>query len=295
MTFKNFVILLVGQPDPSLALGAFLLGLVGNVLATVLGEWELWGISGNIIILVVLAISVITVYILFYRLRRPRAVVEMHEEQPTGKAGLILLLSTLDPRARGAPDVVKRRTNEVLAAVDRILSAKEAELNTGNFDPLLGTNLEPAFRALEFHYRAGTLRECWMIGTPDESRPDGQLTKGSAWLSEVLKRWFNYVYPQHQVRFPAVYEVGPRDYIRLWNTVDTIFQNGPYRPDSVICDITGGLKLMSVGAALACMAEERTMQYMATDRDAKGEPIPRGELAPVLVDINPYLVWAESG
>jgi len=215
----------------------------------------------------------------------------MREQQPTGKAGLILLLSRLDPRARGTPEEVQQRAQEVQAAAERIASLDdESQLSDDDFRSLLRTNLEPALQALQFHYVEGTLRECWMIGTPDEARDDGGVVRGSAWLSTILQRWFNHVNPGHSVRFPPAYEVKPRAYVELWNKVDEIFRSSPYRPDTIICDITGGLKLMSVGAALACLSEGRTMQYMATDRDWKGEPIPRGEMKPVLVDINPYLV-----
>lgn len=289
--FKDFIGKLIGQPNLALALGAFLLGLLGNVLATVLGEWELWGISGNLLVLIVLGASVVALYI-FYRLRRP--VIEMRERQPTGKVGLILLLSTLNPRARGTPDEVRRRVQKVQEAAQRISSSGEAELNEDDFQAMLGTNLEPELQAMEFHYSQGTLRECWMIGTPDEIRADGSVVKGSAWLSIVLQRWFNRLHPGHDVRFSPGYKVKPRDYVELWNKVDTIFRRSPFRADATICDITGGLKLMSVGAALACLGDGRTMQYMATDRDWKGEPVAQGQMVPVLVDINPYLVWSEA-
>jgi len=280
----------------SLALGAFFLGLLSNVLASVLGEWKLWGIPGNIVILILLGLSIIAIYAIYYS-RRRIPVFEMRERQPTGKAGIILLLSTLNPRARGTTqDEIRQHNQQVQAAAERIAAMRDvATLTEADFQLLLETNLEPALRAVEFHHKAGTLRECWVVGTADERNEQGQVTRrGSAWLAPVLQRWFERLHPEHKVRFQPAVEVLPRDYVTLWNKVDAIFRRGPYRANNVICDITGGLKLMTVGAALACIEEGRTMQYMATDRDWRGEPIPQGEMRPVLVDVTPYLTAEQA-
>lgn len=289
VAFRRYISTLLGQANLPLALGAFLLGLLGNVLAGVLGGWQALGIPSEWLILIVLAVAVVALYI-YHRRRTERPVIEMRQARPTGKAGLILLLSTLDPRARGTKAEAKRRREEVQAAVAHISSAAEAELSEADFAPLLGTNLEPALRAIEFHHRAGTLRECWTIGTPDEMGQDGIPHAGSARLGLVLQRWFSHCHPGHKVLFHPAIAVPARDYVTLWDQVDAIFRGGPLREEAIICDVTGGLKLMSIGAALACLAEGRTMQYMATDRDWKGEPLPAGEMQPVLLDISPYLV-----
>ncbi|MBN1657446.1 MAG: hypothetical protein JXA93_03545 [Anaerolineae bacterium] len=287
--FAVYIGHLIGQPNLTLAVGAFVLGLLGNVLASALGDWSLWGISGNLIIILLLGACVVGLYA-YYRIRRPGVVIEMKEEQPTGKAGLILLLSTLNPRASGTPDEIKRKADETKAAAERIAAADPSSLLETDFAAMLNTNLEPALRALEFHLTEGTLRECWAIGTPDEAVPGGEARRGSAWLSCVLERWFNHLHPDNSVHFAEPCQVSPHDYVSLWNHVDSIFRTSPYRARHIICDITGGLKLMSVGASLACLSEGRTMQYMATNRDWKGDPVPKGQMVPVLVDVNPYLV-----
>lgn len=295
-SFKQFVTRLIGQPSMPLALGAFFLGLLSNVLASVLGEWKLWGIPGNIVILILLGASIIAIYAIYYSRRRV-VVIEMLERQPTGKAGIILLLSTLNPRPVGTtPAEIKQHSQQVQAAVERIATMQDvATLTKADFQLLLGTNLEPALRAMEFHHKAGTLRECWVVGTADEKNDQGERTRrGSAWLAPVLQRWFDHLHPGNMVRFQHPIEVAPRDYATLWKQVNAIFRHGPYRADKIICDVTGGLKLMTVGAALACIEEGRTMQYMATDRDWRGEPVPQGQMVPVLVDITPYLAAEQA-
>lgn len=288
----DFIGRLIGQPNSILTLAAFLMGLLSNILASLIGGWELLGISGNVWVAGLLAAAVILLY-LYFRRRQPGIRIEMVECRPTGKAGLILLLSPLDPRARGTQEEIKRRMEEVQTAVGRISSLAESELTAADFAVFAETNWKPMLKAVEFHYNAGTLRTCWLIETEDVVEADGKVVKGSSGLGIVLERWFSYLYPQHEVDFVygEEYRVKPRDYVRLWDTIDAIFRECPYKAEAVICDITGGLKLMSIGAALACLPAKRTMQYMATDRDWKGEPIPKGEIVPILVDIDPYLVW----
>jgi hypothetical protein len=188
---------------------------------------------------------------------------------------------------------VKQRNQQVQQAAERIATAHEADLGDEDFQLLLGTNLEPELRALEFHHDQKNLRECWTIGTPDEVQGDDTI-RGSVWLAVVLERWFNHLHPGSGVRFWLCREVSQRDYVELWKTVDAIFRQGPLRANAIICDITGGLKLMSVGAALACVGDGRAMQYMATNRDWRGEPVERGKMVPVLVDISPYMAWPDA-
>jgi len=291
--FSEFLTALIGQPSLPLALGAFLIGLLGNVLADLLGRWRLAGIAGNWIILALLTLGVLALY-RYHCSRMLRPLIEMIEGPPAGKAGLIILLSPLNPNARGTPEEVQQRTRQVSDAVQRITSGEGDHATDADYAALFGTNLEPELRAIEFHYGQKTLRDCWTIGTEDEQRDGSIVEKGSIDQAILLERWFNHLHPGHSVVFDQPRAVKPREYITLWNTVDGIFRTCQFKPDAVICDITGGLKLMSIGAGLACIGGGRTMQYMATRRDWKGDPLPQGQMAPILVDINPYLTARPS-
>lgn len=55
-------------------------------------------------------------------------------------------------------------------------------------------------------------------------------------------------------------------------------------PDQVVTDLTGGLKTMTAGALLACVPFDRPMEYLLSDRDSKGEPVPGSE-RPVEVSV----------
>ena len=295
ISFPKYVAALVGQPDNwPLAVGALVLIILSNALSSALGEWQLWNFSGNLIIIIVAGVAILVLYLVMKGRNPPVDVgIEIEEKPPTGKAGLILLLSVLDARAgRLDKDERDKRIQEVESAVRRISDGDGSEATDAYFASLYGTNLEPALRAVEFHHGKGTLKQCWTIGTADEKSADDDPAhegRGSASLSTVLGKWFEHLHPKNKVSFTAKDAVKARAYSELWQKVDDIFDKGPMRPDSVICDITGGLKLMSVGAALACLDEGRTMQYMATRRDWQGQPIQPGKMVPILVDISPYL------
>ena len=201
-SFTDFVAELIGQPNLSLALGAFLIGLLGNVLASALGDWYLWLIPGHWIIIIGLALAVVGLYFQYVR-RKRTVVIEMQDNQPTGKAGVILLLSTLNPPTGGTAAENQQRRAEVEATITHIRESASENLTPADFALLNNTNLTPALRALEWHAQAGALRECWLLGTPDESRTDGTLQHGSAWLAPVLQRWFELLHPRQSRRNQA--------------------------------------------------------------------------------------------
>lgn len=292
-TLTDYLARLVGQPNLSLGLGAFLIGLLGNTLAGLASGWSLVGIPGNLIVIAALMASVILLY-LYLKRKAADIRLQVEERAPEGKAGLILLLSTFDPRIRGSDELeTKQRTEAARRAAEWIAQCTPEQLTSDDFKLLANSNLEPALAALEWHLAQGTLRDCWTIGSPDdpECAAKGEHT-GSAWLGVVLQRWFEHAHPEARgrVTFHPTIVVPPRDYLKLGQTVDQIFERAPYKPQHVICDITGGQKTMSIGAALACIAEGRTMQYMSTGRDWKGEPLKGEKIVPILVDVSPYWV-----
>lgn len=293
-TLTDYLARLVGQPNLSLGLGAFLIGLLGNTLAGLAGGWSLAGIPGNLIVVGALLAGVILLY-LYLKRKAGDIALRVDEKPPEGKAGLILLLSTFDPRIRGCDAAEMRQRSEAARrAVEWLARCPAEQLTAADFELLAGTNLEPALAALEWHLAQGTLRDCWTIGSPDDPQGAARAEHtGSAWLGVVLQRWFEHAHPEAQgkVVFHPAIAVPPRDYLALGQAVDRIFQRAPYKPAHVICDITGGQKTMSIGAALACIGEGRTMQYMSAGRDWKGEPLQKGKIVPILVDVSPY--WAQ--
>ena len=60
------------------------------------------------------------------------------------------------------------------------------------------------------------------------------------------------------------------------------------RPGQVIADITGGTKPMSAGTVLAALTSGRALEYVESDRDADGAPVP-GSMRVVLLDTAFYI------
>jgi hypothetical protein len=57
------------------------------------------------------------------------------------------------------------------------------------------------------------------------------------------------------------------------------------KPNEIIADITGGVKPMTAGMTLACVARNRNMQYMKVPRDKTGQVIPGVTPEPIRVPI----------
>ena len=267
---------------PLWVMASWLLGaLIFEKLKEFFSENTLFGIPLIYWMMIILGLILVGMYLIsryIYR-QRHRPVIEMQEKQPVGKAGVILLVSKINPRQ----DVDKQQFEENL---NKIKNSNLEELSIDDFELLISSNLKPPLKAIEFHCKQGTLRDCWLISTQD----DGQ-EKGSIDVPPILEKWCKVRNPDGNVQYHYGEDlcIHPRDYIKLWDLVDGLFESATYKPEHIIADITSGTKPMSVGVALACLPEKRTMQYMNSRRDWRGEPLQRGEIVPILIDIDPYL------
>jgi hypothetical protein len=138
----------------------------------------------------------------------------------------------------------------------------------------------PAF-AIGHHYgqeEPHTLEHCWLIMT----RGDQRVEEARQALEERLKAL------GMEVKLHAV-EVPRPDVESTYRAVDRIYQeelaNKGLSPEQVIADITGGLKPMTTGMALACLLRDLDLEYVETDRDEWGQPID-GTQRVVTVDVD---------
>jgi hypothetical protein len=272
----------MGAPDaPLWALPAWFLG--GLAVSEVSNWLDVRG-------LLLLAVLVVVSYagLAWRRRRQSELVPELVEQEPPGKHGLVLPVSTialmgaLEEERRTLPAVLGRLhdgtpTSEDLALLER-------------------SNLESPMRTIEYHHNKGTLRDCWLITTEDVTYADGTTEHGSERAARILERWFFHRNPGARVKFHygEQFRIHPRDYARMWLIVDELFERSPYRPENVIVDITPGTKPMSVALALACLESKRTMQYIVSGRHPlTGEVLGGARRQPILIDIEPYQYWRE--
>ncbi len=286
---KGLATALMGAPDaPIWILPAwFLGGVTVNVLSGYLGVPGL----GFVTLLIVAG------YVgwAWWRWRRVELVPEMVEQEPPGKHGLILPLSTI-ALLGGA----EKEREKLPAALSRLADNTPGPPSETDFALLESSNLASPLRAIEYHHEKGTLRDCWLITTERVEYQDGTAEEGSKDTAEILKKWFFHRHPDALKNVAFHYGddenlcVHPRDYARLWLLVDSLFERVPYKAESIIVDITPGTKPMTLAIALACLEPKRTMQYIVAGRDPlTGEVLPKGQKKPVLIDVDPYLYTEE--
>ena len=237
-----------------------------------------------------------------YRQRKKKMAVELDAETPPEQVlGLILPISTpnLQRPNEEKNDALRAMVGSAEQHIDQPVSPEEEAV-------LNDTNLKPALAALEYHWGQGPkaqsgcasrLREVWLIAT-EEADPQGQRIGSAGGAAALLERWFFSRHPEargpvtfHRDAYQGIsLRVSSQNYTQLWNVVDQIYTQAPYKPEQIIADITPGTKVMSVAIALACLPPKRRMQYMVAPRDPQtGEPCPKADLRPMLIDIDPYL------
>ncbi|NEO99581.1 MAG: hypothetical protein F6J89_02615 [Symploca sp. SIO1C4] len=201
-------------------------------------------------------------------------------QAPLPAKGLILLLS---PYSSRQPELQNSQVLDSL--LQKICQTSTVDLTEDDFAQidLLNSNLRPQIEAVKFHLQDGTLKEVWLL-----SSQSSHTNQGSEVTMAILSKYLQFQYGQRLViNYGQDYTVEDWNYLKLWQTVQKIFQESGYRDEVIVADITGGTKMMSVALAMACVPPQRKMQYMDSKRDWQGLPLPQGEIKPVLIDVDP--------
>jgi len=145
-------------------------------------------------------------------------------------------------------------------------------LGPGPFDHLLF--------ALRHHHKGGGGAHCWLVMQDVELVREtfGQLSQRL--LAEGMPTRLHPVYiPQLDVE--AAYGA-------VRSALEREAAEEGLEPGNVIADITGGTKPLTAGMLLAALTTGCAMEYVESERDARGEPLP-DTLRVVLVDTKFYL------
>jgi hypothetical protein len=235
-----------------------------------------------------------TIFIVWFFRNRSRAkrlakqvAFQPTREPPTPARGLILLLSPYDPRN---PDL---RKEEVLGPlIDKIKNAAPEQLTNEYFDNinLLRSNLRPQIEAVQYHFQPGRLRDVWLVTSRSYTSDNGILVQGSEEAASILDKFLRWKYAELlTVRRGPEFSAKEWDYKGLSDIGEKIFRESDYKDELLLADITGGTKMMSVALALSCIPPGRRMQYVYSERDWQGNPLERGAIDPVVIDIDPIL------
>ena len=221
------------------------------------------------------------------RQRTSQITTVIEKQPPTGVQGLILLLSPYSPRDPKLKDPVKLQP-----LIDEIIKIPTENLKEDKFQDigLSDSNLMPQIKAVEYHLRESKLRGIWLISS--ESYDSVQ---GSESAAKILEKYLKFLYgTQLDIHCGAQYTVRDYDYTKLCRLAENIFKTSGYRDEVVVADVTGGTKMMSVALAMACIPPKRRMQYMDSQRDWQGNHLAKGNMEPVLIDVDPIFYYSQE-
>jgi hypothetical protein len=206
------------------------------------------------------------------------------KENPQPAEGLILLLSPF------STDSTSVNREKLQSNIKKILSSEFPDIELFKTIGLSPSNLDPIIAAIDYHIQQKTLKVIWLIASKTVTLVNDVEIKGSEDAARLLTKYLTIKYPDYQLSVhDAQNNVASWDYKGLMTIIEQIYRKAKIKPEHILVDITGGTKMMSVAAAFACVAPNRKMQYIASDRDWEGKPIQNGELEPVLIDVDPAL------
>ncbi len=149
---------------------------------------------------------------------------------------------------------------------DRLRRLKGPPLEDDNFAPypalvmLISEGANTlADRTLERHLEAQVLRTCWLVCTPQSEQQGERLIKEFGATNDVQ---FHISKVQNRVSFRPTY-----DAVRA--AIDAARKEGCALSE-ILVDVTGGSKIMSIGAAFASAERQLVIEYVdATDPETR--------------------------
>jgi hypothetical protein len=216
------------------------------------------------------------------------------KKPPAAAKGLILLVSPYDPREPNLRD-----ENSLRSHIELVLRKPLPQMAPNDFDRinLSKSNLRPLIDAVAYHMDRNTLRDVWLITSEYDPESAADLKtvrfRGSDVAADLLEKYFNFRFGERITIHRQDLSVKPWDYVGLCKKAENIFRRSGFKEDVVLADVTGGTKMMSVALAMACIAPNRKMQYMDSERDWQGQPLTGDRTEPVMIDVNPIIYGNE--
>jgi hypothetical protein len=135
--------------------------------------------------------------------------------------------------------------------------------------------------ALGHHRKGGGAAHCWLVMKSHMKSVQDAFQRVSDWVSEGGM----------EIQLHPLY-IHELDAQQAYQAVQGIFSQGAaeagLEPGQVIADITGGTKQLTAGMVLAALTTGGALEYVESDRDAEGQPIP-GTLRVIQVDTTFYV------
>ena len=150
------------------------------------------------------------------------------------------------------------------------------------------SNFQPTIKAIVSHQ--SKLKHCWLLATTGTSPTSVGSLAHAELLIEYLKQHYGLTCQFH---FGQEYSISlDEDALVLSKTYDLIervFQEIPreFNSTQIVADITTGFRSMTLGMILACLDEERDIEFVGTKYDENGRP--DGSLKPTIFSFNPQI------
>jgi len=176
--------------------------------------------------------------------------------------------------------------NEAVKALSR--EERDEAVRNLDFDRLKleASNFKPTIRAIVSH--KDRLEHCWLLATTG-TRPDAV---GSLAYAHLLAE---YLKQRHGINSTFYYgdnyaislDEDSQVLSKTYDLVQQVFREIPNRstPREVVADITTGFRSMTLGMVLACLDEERDVEFVGTRYDENGKP--DGSLVPIIFSFKP--------
>lgn len=264
------------------ALAVFLSGILVSILTDIVKNTGIPVIAA----IAVLALIAWIVSILLPRQRRfnviiksPQTITSPEEEKRYARQVFVGFVPLFTPQSAAVKQLAKEAKEEYDNAIKN-LDFDRLDLEESNF--------QPTIKAIVSH--KSKLKHCWLLATTGTSPTSVGSLAHAELLTEYLKQRHGVTCEFH---FGQEYSISlDEDSLVLSKTYDLIqrvFQEIPreFEFTQVVADITTGFRSMTLGMILACLDEERDIEFVGTKYDENGKP--DGSLKPTIFSFHPQM------
>ena len=269
----------LGSRKPYQTIAAFGFGILLGIIPN-------WVVAGGTYIVVFLAIITAIAWLASVLLpkaaefdvtiKNPLTIRNQQEAKMYARKGFIGFVPLFTP---------KRDSNSSKLSFEQRLEA----VKNLDFDALEveQSNFEPTIKAITSHKRE--LQHCWLLATTaSSSESQGSLIYAKL-LAEYLKQRHGiqsdfYYGDDYTISLDEDSQVLGKTYDLVQHVFKEVRSKNLYARE-IVADITTGFRSMTLGMILACLDEERDIEFIGTHYNESGKP--DGSLIPIIFSFKP--------
>jgi hypothetical protein len=265
------------QPYQTIAAfgSGILLGIIPN-----------WVVAGGTTVIWFVAIATVVTWLLSRLLpkgsefdvtiKNPQTIRNQQEAKMYARQGFIGFVPLFTPKHDS--------TASKLSFEQRIEAVKNLDFDTLEVEQ---SNFAPTIKAILSHQRE--LKHCWLLATTGSaSKAQGSIIFAKL-LAEYLRQKYgikcNFYYGDDYI---ISLDEDSQVLGKTYDLVQQVFKEVKHKKLSareIVADITTGFRSMTLGMILACLDEERDIEFIGTHYDERGKP--DGSLIPIIFNFKP--------